>query len=130
MDHSPPIPEEKKCRIQKIVITFLYYSHTVDCTILPDLNTTAEQQANPNQNTKAEITHFLDCTATNPTAIVQYKASDMILYIDSDASYLCEPWAHIRNGGKQYLRYLPSDPKKDSKIPPPSNGPIHTDCKY
>ena len=110
--------------------TLLYYARDVDCNMLTSFNTILYQWANPTHITEAEITHLLDYTAITLNAIVQYKASDMILYIDSDASYLCEPWAHIRTGGEQHLRYLPSDPKKDSNIPPPSNGPIHTDCKY
>ena len=111
------------------MITFLYYSHTVDCTILSYLNTTSEQQANPNQNTKAEITHFLDCTATNPTAIVQYKASDMILYIDSDASYLSKPRARSCNKGNEYIGSLRANPKKAPNLPPLENGSIHIECR-
>ena len=47
-------------------------------------NTIAEQQANPNQNTEAANTHFLDYAATNMTSIVQYKAGDIIIHINSD----------------------------------------------
>ena len=36
--NSPPIPEERKRRIQKIVGTFLYYSCTVGFTVLTSLN--------------------------------------------------------------------------------------------
>ena len=44
LDTSPPIPEERKRSIQQIIGTFLYYSCAVYCTILPSLNTLAEQQ--------------------------------------------------------------------------------------
>ena len=44
LDTSPPIPEERKRSIQKIIGTFLYYDRAVDCTMLPALNTLAEQQ--------------------------------------------------------------------------------------
>ena len=83
---SPPIPEELNCRIQKNVVTFLYYAHAVACTMLPYLNTLTEQQSNPTKNIEAEITQFLDYAATNTSEIIQYKSSDMIIYIDSDAS--------------------------------------------
>ena len=43
-DTSPPIPDEQKRRIQHIIETFLYYARAVDCTMLPALNTLAEQQ--------------------------------------------------------------------------------------
>ena len=54
--------------------------------MLSTLNALAEQQSSPTKNTEAEITHFLDYAATNLSAIIQYKTSDMILHIDSDAS--------------------------------------------
>ena len=72
-------------RIQKIVGTLIYYSCIVDYTILPDSNTIAEQQTHPTNNTEAAIKDFLDYAATNPTAVVQFKSSDMVLHIDSDA---------------------------------------------
>ena len=109
MDTSSSIPEEQKRRIQKIIGTFLYCARAVYCTILPALNTLAEQQSSPTKNKEAAITHFLDYAATNPSAIIQYKASDVIIHIDSDASYLSEPRAHIRTGGHYYLRSLPTD---------------------
>ena len=56
--------------------------------MLSSLNTIAEQQSNPTHNTEATITQFLDYAATNPSAIVQYKSSNIILQIYSDASYL------------------------------------------
>ena len=59
LDTSPPIPEERKRRIQKNIVTFLYYARAVDCTMLLDLNALAEQQSSPTKNTEAAITHFL-----------------------------------------------------------------------
>ena len=67
--------------------TFLYYACAVDCTILPTLNTLAEQQSSPTTDTETAITHFLYHASTNPSTIILYKSSDMILHIDSDASY-------------------------------------------
>ena len=101
------------------MVTLLYYSHAVDCTMLTSINTIVEEQANPTQNTESAITHFLDYAATNPSAIVQYKASDMLLHIGSDSSYLSEPWASSRTGEHCYLRLLPYDTEKAPNIPPP-----------
>ena len=72
LDTSPPITEERK--------------RAMDCTMLPALNTLAEQQSSPTKNTEATITHFLYYAATNPSAVIQYKSSNMILHIDNDAS--------------------------------------------
>ena len=123
MDTSPPIPEERKRSIQQIIGTFLYYSCAVDCTILPALNTLAEKQSSPTKNTEAAITHSLDYAATNPSAIIRYKASDMILHNDSDASYLLDPRARSRTGGHYYISSLTTDLKKISKPPTTSKWP-------
>ena len=52
--------------------------------ILLGLTTLAKQQSSPTKNKGAAITPFLDYAATNSSAIIQYKASDVILHIDSD----------------------------------------------
>ena len=67
--------------------------------MLPALNTLAKQQSSPTKNMEAAITHLPDYAATNPSAIIQYKASDMTLHIDSDESYLSEPRACSCTGG-------------------------------
>ena len=53
--------------------------------MLPSLNTLSEQQPNPTKNTESAIIHFLDYADTNSSVIIQYKSSDVILHIDSDA---------------------------------------------
>ena len=50
-------------------------------------------QSKPTQATKNKVHHRLDYLSTHPTFVVTYKASDMILHVDSDASYLVEPEA-------------------------------------
>ena len=127
MDTLTPITKGKKRRIQKIVGTFLYYDWSVEWSMLTDLNTIAEQHTNPSQNTESAITQFLDYSATNSSAVFQYKSSDVILRIGSDASYLSEPWVCSRNGGHYYLSSLPSNPKKAPNLPSPASWPIHTE---
>ena len=114
LDTSLPIPGECKRRIQQIVGTFLYYAHAVEYTIPPALNTISKQQAKPTQNDEPTITHFLDYADTSTSAIVQYKAINMILHIDSDASYLSEQRAHSQTVGQYYLRFLTDYPTKFS----------------
>ena len=97
--------------------------------MLPALNTLAEKHSSPTKNTEAAITHFLDYAATNLSAIIQYKAIDVILHIDSEASYLSEPRARSRNGGHYYLSSLPTNLKKYLNLPPPGNGPIHIEYR-
>ena len=93
--------------------------------MLPALNTLAEQQSSRTKNTEAAITHFLDYAATNPSAVIQYKASDMILHIYSDASYLSDPRAYRLTGGRYYLSSLPTNPEKSPNLPTQSNGIIN-----
>ena len=78
---------------------------------------------------EAAITHFLYYAATNPFAFIHYKISDMILHIESDESYLSDLRACSRTGGNYYLSSLPTDPKKYPNLPPPANGPTHTECR-
>jgi hypothetical protein len=53
---------------------------------------------------------FLDYAATQDDVILTYKASDMILAIHSDASYLSEPKARSQVGGHMFMA-------GDDKIP-------------
>ena len=79
--------------------------------MLPAFNTLADQQSSSTKNMESAIPYFLDYAANNPSAIIQYKASDMILHIDSDASYLSEPIANSRTGGQYYLSSIPTELK-------------------
>jgi hypothetical protein len=46
---------------------------------------------------------FLDYMASQEEAILTYKASDMVLAIHSDASYLSKPKARSRAGGHMFM---------------------------
>ena len=69
------------------------------------------------------VNQFLGYMWTNPDAIIRYHASDMILNVHSDASYLSAPKARSRAGGYFFLGSLPrnGDPIK-------LNGAIHVTC--
>jgi hypothetical protein len=62
----------------------------VDSTILVALSTIASAQATPTKDTMLKIKKHLNYVATHPDAILSYKASNMILAVHSDASYLSE----------------------------------------
>ena len=86
-------PSEKKY-IQDVIGTFLYYGRAVDSTMLTALSAIASAQAEPTEETMTRCKQFLDYAATHQDAILTYKASDMVLVVHSDASYLSEPKAH------------------------------------
>ena len=74
--------------------------------MLHALNDLASRQSNGTHQTLKAMLHFLNYAATLPDAQKVYKASDMILSIDSDAAYLVAPQARSRAGGFQYLGNL------------------------
>ena len=112
--------------MQQIVGTLLYYSIAVDPTMLTALGSIAAQQAKGTEKTYANILWLLNYTATHSNAKIRYTASNMILHIHSNASYLSEPRARSRAGGNYFL----GDERPDISTPPTTrprlNGPIHS----
>jgi hypothetical protein len=119
-DDSVRVDEAETKRIQQIAGTLLYYAKAVDSTLLVALGTIAAQQANATLNTTKAIQQLLDYCHTHPEAVIRYRASDMILKIHSDASYLSEAKARSRSGGHFYMGDQLSS---QTELP---NGPILT----
>ena len=67
---------------------------------------------------------LLDYLATNPAAKIRYHASDMMLYVDSNAANLVAPNSKIMVTGCYYLGNRPE--KKGNTI----NGAILVECRY
>jgi hypothetical protein len=122
-DTSPLLDAAGKRRIQQIVGSFLYYARAVDPTILMALSAIAAQQSAPTEETLARVNQFLDYMWTHPDAKIRYRASDMILNVHSDASYLSAPKARSRAGGYFFLGSIPRDAE-----PIIINGAIHITC--
>jgi hypothetical protein len=108
-DETPALDADGKTRIQKIVGSFLYYGRAVDITILKALNSLSRQQSSPTQATATRTDQLLDYLATHPNATVRFYASDMLLQVHSDASYLNEPDGRSTAGGHYFLGKLPID---------------------
>jgi hypothetical protein len=80
---------DKQCNtIKKITGSVLYYSRAVDPTVLIPLNDIAKVKTPATEKTKTVTGQLLDYLATHPDAKIRVHASDMILHIHSDASYL------------------------------------------
>ena len=90
-DMSPPLSEDRIKRIQDIVGTLLYYARAVDPTMAATLSSIASRQTKATAKLEDKVTQLLDYCATHPHAGVRYVASDMVLNVHSDASYLSEP---------------------------------------
>ncbi len=126
LDSSTPLNKSQVTRLQQVIGTLLYYSIAVDPTMLVALGTIAAAQSNATDHTATAVVKLLNYAATNPDAVIRYKASGMTLYVHSDASYLSEPKAHSRAGGHFYLSDKPADPASAPSQQPPNNGPLHT----
>jgi hypothetical protein len=102
-DTSTPLDKGGVLRLQQITGKFLYYSRAVDPTMNTALSSLASQQAKGTEQTARDAVKFLNYCATHPDAKLRYHASDMILKIHSDASYLSESKARSRSAGHFYM---------------------------
>jgi hypothetical protein len=85
------------------------------------LSAIASQQSAPTEETLACINRFLDYIWTHPDAKIRYRASNMILNVHSNVSYLSAPKAQSCAGGYVFLNSIPQDSK-----PIIINGTSHT----
>jgi hypothetical protein len=98
-DETPPLTATKCLTIQKVTGSVLYYARVVDPTVLMPLNDIATEQTKATEKTQAATNQLLDYLATHLDATIRYHASDMILHIHSDASYLSVSNARSRLSG-------------------------------
>eukprot|EP00957_Ditylum_brightwellii_P100238 7638841-Ditylum_brightwellii.AAC.1 len=90
-------------RIQDIAGALLYYARVEDPTLAAVLNTNAFQQTMATKQMEEACHQLLDYVATHPNAAVCFVASDMILVVHLDTSYLFESKARSRAAGHLYL---------------------------
>jgi hypothetical protein len=102
-DETPPLTAKQCLTIQKFTASVLYYARAVDPTVLMPLNDIATEHTKATDKTQAATNQMLDYLATHPDATIRYHASDMILHIHSDASYLLVSNARSRLGGLFFL---------------------------
>ena len=95
-DVSPGLDAAGKTLIQQIVGVILWYARGVDGTMLKAVNSVGSAQAHPTEAVRDAATQILHYGHTYPNATITYYASDMILSIDADASYLGETGARSR----------------------------------
>jgi hypothetical protein len=112
-DETPPLMAQQCLTIQKVTGFILYYARAVEPTVLMPLNDIATEQTKATAKTQAATNKLIDYLATHPDATIRYHASDMILHIHSDASYLSVSHARIRLGG---LFFLGNKPPEHDKV--------------
>jgi hypothetical protein len=130
-DTTPLLNAADTKTIQEIIGTLLYYARAVDPTLLTALSTLATQQTKGTKQTMEDITQLLNYCATHPSAIIRYKRSDMILHVESDASYLSERNARSRVAGYYYLSNSTNNNTvfEDESYVAMPNGPVHVLCQ-
>ena len=101
--------KEEITRIQQVVGKILYYSKAVDLTVLMALSTIPSEQTKSTKTTLKNVHKLFDYLATNPDTTIIFHASDMILNINSDASYLSTKNANSRASGNLFLSSVPKD---------------------
>jgi hypothetical protein len=85
--------------IQKVTGSVLYYARALDPTVLMPLNDIGMEQTKTTEKNTGRQKSTIRLLATHPDATIRYHASDMILHIHSDASYLSVSNARSRLGG-------------------------------
>jgi hypothetical protein len=95
--------------------------------MLTAINSLASQQAKATVETMKGVVHLLNYCATHPDATVRFIACDMILHVESDASYLTSPRARSRAGGYHYLGNAPTK-HTETDTTQQSNGAVNVLC--
>jgi hypothetical protein len=114
--HIPPLNKAGKIFIQEVCRVFLFLTHGVNGGLLPALSTLASQQANPTEQTMELCKRFLDYMALQDKAVLTYKASNMVLAVHSNASYLSKPKACSHAGGYMFITGRDNIPKNNGAI--------------
>jgi hypothetical protein len=124
-DETPPLTAQQCLTIQKVTGSVLYYARAVDPIVLIPLNDIATEQTKVTEKNQAATNQMLDYLATHPDTTIRYHASDMILNIHSNASYLSVSNTRSRLRGlfflgnkfpsKKHLTYQSSTSQPSSK---------------
>jgi hypothetical protein len=112
----PLLDDKAKQFIQQVCSKFLFLSRAVDSTLLCPISAIASQSSKPTEDTIQQTLQLLDYLAMQEDAVLFYHASDMVLAVHSNASYLSKPKAHSQAGGHFFL--------SSNTTVPPNNGEI------
>jgi hypothetical protein len=102
--------------MQQVLGMLLYYGRTGDSNILVTVSTIASAQATPTKDTMQKVEWLLDYIATHPDAILTFTASNIILVVHSDASYLSKAKAQSCAGGHFFCSTNSDDPLNNGTI--------------
>ncbi len=109
VDISPKLSPKEIKEIQRVIESILYYARAVDITVLMALSSIAIEQSKGTTNTMEKAKQLLDYLATYPNTTIRFRASDMIMNVHSNASYLSESDARSRACGHFFMGWTPKD---------------------
>jgi len=109
VDISPKLSPEEIKEIQRVIGSILYYAQAVDIMVLMALSSIAIEQSKGTTNKMEKAKQLLDYLATYPNATIQFQASDMIMNVHSDTSYLSESGARSRACDHFFMGWTPKD---------------------
>jgi hypothetical protein len=90
---APLLDNKAKWFIQQVCGKFLFLGRAVDSTLLCPISAIALQSSKPTEDTMQQTLQLLDYLATQEDAVLSYHASNMVLAVHSNASYLSKPKA-------------------------------------
>ena len=102
-DESAPLTAAEITEVQEIVGCFLWYARVIDSTFLPAVNIIGSEMVNPTQHLLRQCERLLAYAAAYPDNVLVYRASDMVLEVQTDASYLSRSRSRSVAGGIGYL---------------------------
>ena len=102
-DSSAPLDSSGIKNVQETIGVLLYHARALNSPLLAALNTLGAEQASATENSIIALTKLLDYCANYPNPTLRFVASDMVLRIHSDESYLSIPKARSRAAGLFYL---------------------------
>ena len=111
-----PLGKEDEIFIMQVTGVFLFLGRAVDSTLSMPLSAIASGQANPTEETMEKCKQFLDYVATHEEAVLAFRASDTILPIHSDVSYISETNAQSRAEGVLHTKRR-GNPTKQRSLP-------------
>jgi hypothetical protein len=113
---TPLLDNKAKRFMQQACGKFFFLSRAVDSTILCPISAIALQSSKPTEDTMQQTLQLLNYLAMQEDAVLSYHASNMVLVVHSNPSYLSKPKAQSQVGGHFFL-------SSNSSVPP-NNGAI------
>jgi hypothetical protein len=90
---APLLDKKAKQFIQQVCSKFLFLGGAVDSTLLCPISAIASQSSKPTEDTMRQALQLFNYLVMQEDAVCSYHASNMVLAVHSNTSYLSEPKA-------------------------------------